>query len=152
MGDDFDETVRREIAEILGRKYRTTRRGGHPSDEDEFLRDREFWPDMRFHGVAYYETVQGTPGLAVTFTPVADLGSLYGFKIDMVESLAAWGNRVAIRSARDHPSMFAAELIWYMITYISAVDIRAFPADASGVRWINDGSEMFTRLPGSAGP
>jgi hypothetical protein len=149
MDDGFVETVRREIADILNRKYRTTRRGGHPSDEDESLRDRAFWPDMRFHQVAQYQTAQGTRGLAITFTPIAEQESLYGFKIDMVKSLAAWGQRVVIRSARDHPSMFAAELIWYMVAYISSVDIRAFPTDASGVRWVNEGSEMFTRLPES---
>ena len=48
---EFDEQVRDDIWTILSRKYNTVRRGGHPVDTDEHLRERTFWPDMRFHKV-----------------------------------------------------------------------------------------------------
>ena len=48
---EFGEQVRDDIWTILSRKYNTVRRGGHPVDTDEHLRERSFWPDMRFHKV-----------------------------------------------------------------------------------------------------
>jgi hypothetical protein len=148
--NEFDEAVRQHISAILKQRYHTIRRGGHPSDKDEFLHDRRFWPDMQFLGVATYRTAEGNSGLTVTFTPVSESGNVYGFKIDMTKSLATWGKRIGIVNPREHPVMFAAELIWYMVAYIGAIDITSSLADGFGIRWINNGSEIFTKLPEAA--
>jgi hypothetical protein len=149
---EFEEAVRNEIAAILTGTYYTTRHGAHPSDKDEFLRERQFWPDMRFVDVARYRTAGDGVGLAITFTPAANAdGGNYGFKIDLAKSLATWSKRIGIRNPSEHPSMFAAELVWYMVAYIGTVDLIAFAADDSGVRWINDGSEIFVKLPQTTG-
>ncbi|WP_018182906.1 hypothetical protein [Kaistia granuli] len=142
--DAFDQAVRTDISTILTRKYRTVRHGGH--DKEEHLRERQFWPDMQFHGV---EIWQDTPGLSITFTPVNEPGQVYGYRIDMATALIAWGKRVGIRNPRQHPSMFAAELVWYMVTYIGAVGIEDSVVAADGIRWINKGTEVFEKLPGA---
>lgn len=145
----FDEAVREEIAGILSRKYTTVRHGGHPSDRDEFLRERPFWPDMRFGGVDLADAAGHGPQFRITFTPVAEPEATYGYRIDVDKAAAAWSKRVGIRDPRQNPSMFAAELVWYMVAYIGAADITACPAGADGIRWINDGSDIFEKLPGT---
>ena len=141
--DAFDDAVRADITTILTRKYRTVRHGGH--DKEEHLRERQFWPDMRFHGV---EIWQEAPGLSITFTPVDEPDQVYGYRIDMATALTAWGKRVGIRNPRQHPSMFAAELVWCMVTYIGAVGLEGSVATDDEVRWINKGTDVFDRLPG----
>lgn len=148
--DEFNEAVRREISSVLSRKYRTNRRGAHLSDRGEFLRERDFWPDMRFLDVVPYETADGGGGLAITFAPASEPRDRYGFKIDMATSLESWCKRIGIRNPREHPAMFAAELTWYMVAYIGAIDINSFVADGSGIRWINKGYEIFVKLPQGA--
>lgn len=143
---DFSDVVRDDIWTILSRKYNTVRHGGHPSDADEFRRERTFWPDMRFHGV---ETVDGPDGrqIRITFTPVTEPDAVYGYRIDVDRAAAAWSERVGIRDPRKSPSMFAAELIWYMVAYIGSTAIEACPEGGGGVRWINTGADVFQPLP-----
>lgn len=143
---EFDEQVRDDIWTILSRKYNTVRRGGHPVDTDEHLRERSFWPDMRFHKV---EAADGPNGrqIRLTFTPVNEPAATYGYKVDVDKAAAAWSERVGIREPRKNPAMFAAELIWYMVAYIGATEITTCPEDDGGVRWINTGADVFEPLP-----
>ncbi len=143
---EFDEEVRDHIWTILSRKYGTVRRGGHPVDADEHRRERTFWPDMRFHKV---ESVDGPNGrqLRLTFTPLNQPDLTFGYKIDVEKAASAWSERVGIREPRKNSSMFAAELIWYMVAYIGSTPIDACPAGGDGVRWINTGSDVFKPLP-----
>jgi len=145
--ETFNEKVRKEISDILSQKYHTVRHGGHELDKDEFRRERKFWPDMQFHGAGYVGTGP-KPLVGITFTPVNEPGNTYGFRIDLEQAIEAWVKRVGILKPREHPAMFAAELIWYMVTYIGAVDLADALPDAEGVRWINEGTEIFGRLPG----
>ena len=147
--DEFAETVRAEIAGILSRKYTTVRHGGHDIDRDEFRRERTFWPDMTFHGVALSRPAGRDATISLTFTPVYEPENTYGFRIDMPKAVVVWSKRVGIRDPLEHPAMFAAELIWYMVTYIGAIEIADSASDESGIRWINDGSEIFEALPGA---
>jgi hypothetical protein len=142
----FEERVRDDIWAILSRKYSTVRHGGHPADAGEYLHERTFWPDMRFHGV---EVVQGPNGaqVRITFTPVDEPDATYGYKIDVNTAAAAWSERIGIREPRQNPSMFAAELIWYMVAYVGSIEIEACPKGEGGVRWINTGADVFKPLP-----
>ncbi|MBL8576511.1 MAG: hypothetical protein JNK47_04740 [Mesorhizobium sp.] len=143
---EFDERVRDHIWTILSRKYNTVRQGGHPVDADEHLRERTFWPDMRFHKV---DAVDGPNGrqLQLTFTPANRPDATFGYKIDVDKAASAWSERVGIREPRENSSMFAAELIWYMVAYIGSTDIDSCVEDGHGVRWINTGSDVFKPLP-----
>jgi hypothetical protein len=144
---EFDELVRADIWGILSRKYNTIRRGGHPSDTEEHLRDRSFWPDMRFDTVETVNGPAGDPQIRITFRPVSEPGATYGYKVDLDNAAAAWSKRVGIREPRKNPSMFAAELIWYMVAFIGATEIEACPEGEGGVRWINTGADVFAPLP-----
>ncbi len=143
---EFDEQVRDDIWTILSRKYNTVRRGGHPVDADEHLRERTFWPDMRFHKV---ESIDGPDGrqIRLTFTPLSQPDMTFGYRIDVDKAASAWSERVGIREPRKNSPMFAAELIWYMVAYIGATEIDACAQDENGVRWINTGSDVFKPLP-----
>lgn len=145
----FDETVRDDIWTILNRKYGTVRRGGHPVDAEEHLHERTFWPDMHFHKV---ETVDQPGGrqIRITFTPVNEPATTYGYKVDVDKAASAWSERVGIREPRQNPSMFAAELIWYMVAYIGASKMQDCPEGEGGVRWINTGADIFEPLPEAA--
>jgi hypothetical protein len=144
---EFDEQLREELSSTLRRTYRTVRHGGHPTDKDEFLRHREFWPDMRFDEAK----LLGGPGerreLAITFAPVNETGASYGYRVDLDDALAKWATRVTIRDPMSNPSMFAAEIIWYMVAYIGSNDIAAAPLADDGIRWINTGLDLFEKLP-----
>lgn len=143
---EFDEQVRNDIWTILSRKYNTVRRGGHPVDTDEHLRERSFWPDMRFHKVEVAEGPDG-PQIRLTFTPLNEPGAVYGYKVDVDKAAAAWSLRVGIREPRQNPAMFAAELMWYMVAYIGATEIETLAEDEEGIRWINTGADVFKPLP-----
>lgn len=143
---EFDEQVRDDIWTILSRKYNTVRRGGHPVDTDEHLRERSFWPDMRFHKVEVADGPNG-PQIRLTFTPFNEPGATYGYKVDVDKAAAAWSERVGIREPRQNPAMFAAELMWYMVAYIGATEIETRAEDEDGVRWINTGADVFKPLP-----
>ena len=146
VATEFDERVQSDIWTILSRGYRTVRRGGHPTEVDEHLHERPFWPDMRFGKV---DTVSGPRGtqIRITFTPVQEPGTTYGYKIDVDKAASAWSERIGIRDPRSNPAMFAAELIWYMVAYIGSKQIGECPEDGDGIRWINTGSDVFEPLP-----
>jgi hypothetical protein len=144
---EFDEVVRDDIWTILSRKYSTVRRGGHPSDAEEYLHERSFWPDMRFHKVEAAEDAVSGRQIRITFTPTSEPTVTYGYKIDVDKAASAWSRRVGIREPRKNPSMFAAELIWYMVAFIGATEIEACPRGEGGVRWINTGADVFEPLP-----
>lgn len=143
---DFSDIVRDDIWKILTTKYNTTRHGGHPTDVDEFRRERPFWPDMRFHDV---QTVDAPAGrqIRITFTPSTEPEIRYGYRIDVEETAKAWSKRVGIRDPRASPAMFAAELIWYMVAYIGSTRIEEYPFSEDGIRWINTGADVFSPLP-----
>jgi hypothetical protein len=142
----FEERVREDIWAILSRKYNTVRHGGHPADAGEYLHERTFWPDMRFHE-AKVTKGPGGPQIRITFTPVDAPDSIYGYKVDVQKAADAWSKRVGIREPRQNPSMFAAELIWYMVAYVGSIQIESQPKGEDGVRWINTGADVFTPLP-----
>ena len=144
---DFTQIVRDDIWAILSRRYGTVRRGGHPADAGEDRRERPFWPDMRFRGVEAVDIPGGPRQIRITFTPVTEPDATYGYKVDVEKAAAAWSERVGIRDPRNNPSMFAAELIWYMVAYIGATAIETCPAGEADVRWINTGADVFEPLP-----
>lgn len=143
---DFCDTVRDDIWTILSRKYTTVRQGGHPTDAGEAVRERSFWPDMHFLSVRRHDGPQGAE-IRITFTPAKEPGSVYGYKVELDRAAAAWSERVGIRDPRRNPSMFAAELVWYMVAYIGSNRIEACQAGDDGVRWINTGADVFEPLP-----
>lgn len=144
---DFSEIVRADIWTILSRKYSTVRHGGHPSDVEEYSRERTFWPDMHFHKVETVVAPDGVRQIRITFTPRSEPGATYGYKVDVDTAAAAWSHRVGIREPRKNPSMFAAELIWYMVAYIGSNHIEASSEGEDAVRWINTGADVFQPLP-----
>jgi hypothetical protein len=145
---DFEAIVRDDIWLILSRKYQTVRHGGHPLDRDEYLRERTFWPDMRFARVDLVKTPDGGPEIRIVFSPSTEPDSAYGYRVDVDKATAVWHERIGIEP-RQNPPMFAAELIWYMVAYIGSIDIAECPEGEDGVRWINDGDDVFKALPGT---
>lgn len=143
---EFDEKVRDDIWTILSRKYSTVRRGGHPTEIDEHLHERTFWPDMRFHRVESVDSPSGRQ-IRITFTPKQEPDRTYGYRVDVDKAASAWSERVGIREPRQNPAMFAAELIWYMVAYIGAKEIEKSSEAEDGVRWINSGADVFEPLP-----
>lgn len=144
---DFETSVRDDIWGILSRKYQTVRHGGHPLDRDEHLRERTFWPDMRFHKVELGDAPGGGAQLHVIFSPATSPDLTFGYKVDIDLATSAWSERIGIREPRRNPSMFAAELIWYMVAYIGSIEIAECAEGEGGVRWINDGTDVFKALP-----
>lgn len=142
----FDETVRDEIWKILTMRYRTVRHGGHPTDAEEHLQERKFWPDMEFRAVTATEGPNGGQ-VRITFSPVREPELVFGYKIDVDSTAAAWSKRIGIRDPYKSPTMFAAELIWYMVAYIGSHRIDEVTADPDGIRWINRGDDVFAPLP-----
>lgn len=142
---EFSDVVRDDIWSILSRTYGTVRHGGHPTDAGEFLRERPFWPDMRFLAA---ETVDAPNGrqIRITFGPTKDASAVYGYRIDVETAASAWSERVGVRDPRASPSMFAAELIWYMVAYIGSKPIETYPEGEDGVRWVNTGADVFSPL------
>lgn len=143
---DFYEAVRGDIWKILSGKYNTVRHGGHPSDVGEYRHKRAFWPDMKFHEVEVVDAPTGWQ-LRITFTPANEPGPVYGYRIDVDKAAEAWKIRVGIHDPHSNPSMFAAELVWYMIAYIGSTRIDNCPDAGEGVRWINTGADVFKPLP-----
>jgi hypothetical protein len=144
---EFEKTLREEISGILRRTYRTNRHGAHPTDKDEFLRHREFWPDMRFDEAELRNGSAGSGVLLITFTPANEPQTRYGYRVNIADALAKWTKRVIAVDPLSNPSMFATEIVWYMVAYIGSNDIEAMPLDGAGVRWINTGMDLFERLP-----
>jgi len=144
---EFSDMVREDLWTILSRKYSTVRQGGHPTDTGEHRRERSFWPDMSFHEVRPVDLPDGVRQIRITFTPRSEPKVTYGYKVNVETAAAAWSLRVGIREPRKNPSMFAAELIWYMIAYIGSTKIEDCPEGEGGVRWINTGDDLFQALP-----
>ena len=142
----FGEQVQRELWTILSRSYGTVRHGGHPTDADEFRRDRSFWPDMNFSSVTLEERLNGEQ-IAISFTPVREPDRTYVYQVSVETAAAAWSKRVGIRNPYANPAMFAAEIIWYMVAYIGSTPIEDMQEDEVGLRRINTGSDVFTALP-----
>lgn len=143
----FGIQVRDHVAEILRRKYGTIRQGANALDQDEYRKERRFWPDMQFHEVGLSDGAAGQPVVEITFTPVYEQETTYGFLVDVDYAIDTWGTRVGVQHPRNYPSRFAAEIIWYMVTYIGSLKIEDCPVDHRGIRWINKGDDVFARLP-----
>ncbi|KKB86109.1 hypothetical protein VW29_04305 [Devosia limi DSM 17137] len=145
----FENQVRDHVAEILRRKYGTTRQGANALDRDESLKQRRFWPDMQFHEVGQSSGLTGQAMVEISFTPVYEPENTYGYRVDVNSAIEAWSMRLGVQHPRNYPARFAAEVIWYMVTYIGSVKIEECPVDGKGIRWINKGDDVFTRLPDS---
>lgn len=148
MSDERElfRSVRDSMWSLLSDRYRTQRRGAGEQFEDEYLHDRPFWPEFTFQDVVY-QVDDGTDVLLVTFHETDTPEATLGFRINLLKAMAEWSKRVGGRDPRQHPEMFAAELIWFMVCFIGVAE---FDAAAHGTThspyWINDGSEIFGKL------
>lgn len=141
VDDDFARQVADEMSRITTGRYRTTRRGGHPLDRGEASADRPFWP-----GVAFTRTtVAPGPTLVTTFAVSKDPG-FYGFRVHLPSAVERWHLRIGIVDAVSRPTLFAAELCWYLVVQVGAADLGAVEPDEQGVGWINVATEVFGRL------
>lgn len=143
----FEIQVRDHISEILKQRYGTTRHGSNPLDKGEETAERRFWPDMQFHDVGQSQSQEGDPVVEISFTPVYERENTYGYRINVNNAVEAWSKRLGIINPQHYPARFAAEILWYMVTYIGSLKIERCPEDARGIRWINRGDDVFTRLP-----
>lgn len=136
----FYNQVRGDIWTILSQQY------DYRGSGEALARERPFWQDMRFHEVS---TVDGSNGnhISITFTPIDQPTTIYGYKIDLDKAAAAWNERVGIRDARQNPTMFAVELVWYMVVYIGETNLERCRESGKGVCWINAGTDAFLSLP-----
>ncbi|WP_169983487.1 MULTISPECIES: hypothetical protein [unclassified Microbispora] len=138
--------IRDHMWSLLSDRYRTNRRSPGAPTEDEYLHDRPFWPEFTFEEVRY-AVEGGRDLLLVTFhdTDVPEI--TLGFRIDLDKAMTEWSRRVGGRLPRQHPEMFAAELIWFMVCFIGVADFDgATGTPGSPPYWINDGSEIFGKL------
>ncbi|WP_030912372.1 hypothetical protein [Streptosporangium amethystogenes] len=137
--------IRGHMWSLLSDRYRTNRRTSHPPTEDEYLHDRPFWPAFTFEGVTYAKE-EDKDRLLVTFhdTDLPDI--TLGFRIDLDTAMTEWTRRVGGRIPREHPEMFAAELIWFMICFIGVTDLDGATGAPESPYWINGGSEIFGKL------
>ncbi|MCM2388153.1 hypothetical protein [Streptomyces albipurpureus] len=147
MSDDSElfQVVRDSMWSLLSDRYRTNRRARGAQTEDEFLHERTFWPAFTFEGVQY-AAEDGTDRLLVTFHDTDAPEITIGFRIDLVKAMAEWSKRVGGRDPREHPRMFAAELIWFMVCFIGVADFDDASGTPDAPHWINDGSEIFGKL------
>ncbi|MCW5253547.1 MULTISPECIES: hypothetical protein [unclassified Streptomyces] len=147
MNDDTElfRSVRDNMWRLLSDRYRTNRRARGTQSEDEYLHDRPFWPEFTFDDVAH-EVQDGTDMLLVTFHASDDPRTPLGFRIALVKAMEEWSRRVGGRDPRQHPEMFAAELIWFMVCFIGVAELDTGTGGGPGPRWINDGSEIFGKL------
>ncbi|GII87708.1 hypothetical protein Ssi03_56980 [Sphaerisporangium siamense] len=144
-GAALPEVIRDHMWSLLSDRYRTNRRASHAPAEDEYLHDRSFWPAFTFEGVDY--TVEdGKDRLLVTFHDTDLPDTTLGFRVDLDTAMAEWTRRVGGRIPREHPEMFAAELIWFMVCYIGVADLDGATGTPRSPHWINDGSEIFGKL------
>ncbi|MEU3168583.1 hypothetical protein [Streptosporangium sp. NPDC006930] len=137
--------IRDNMWSLLSDRYRTNRRTSHPPTEDEYLHDRPFWPAFTFEGVTY-AAEEGKDWLLVTFHDTDIPDTTLGFRIDLETAMVEWTRRVGGRIPREHPEMFAAELIWFMICFIGVADFDGATGTPGAPHWINDGSEIFGKL------
>ncbi|MEV0758421.1 hypothetical protein [Streptosporangium sp. NPDC050280] len=137
--------IRDNMWSLLSDRYRTNRRTSHPPTADEYLHDRPFWPAFTFEGVTY-AAEEGKDWLLVTFHDTDIPDTTLGFRIDLETAMVEWTRRVGGRIPREHPEMFAAELIWFMICFIGVADFDGATGTPGAPHWINDGSEIFGKL------
>ncbi|MFE2040503.1 hypothetical protein ACFXAZ_06130 [Streptomyces sp. NPDC059477] len=137
--------VRDSMWSLLSDRYRTNRRAGGAPAEDEFLHERPFWPAFTFEDVVHV-VEDGVDRLLVTFHDTDDPSVTLGFRIDLARAMTEWSRRVGGRDPREHPEMFAAELIWFMVCFIGVTDFGGATGTPDAPHWINDGTEIFGRL------
>ncbi|MFD0883254.1 hypothetical protein ACFQ08_01575 [Streptosporangium algeriense] len=139
------EVIRDNMWSLLSDRYRTNRRAPHTPTEDEYLHDRPFWPAFTFEEVRH--TVEdGRDRILVTFHDTDVPEDTLGFRIDLDTAMAEWSRRVGGRNPHDHPEMFAAELIWFMVCFIGVADLDGEAGTPEAPHWINNGSEIFGKL------
>lgn len=139
------QDIRDNMWSLLSDRYRTNRRSAEKKTEDEFLHERTFWPAFTFEEVSY-STEDGMDRLLVTFHDTDTPENTLGFKVDLVRAMAEWSKRVGGRDPREHPQMFAAELIWFMVCFIGVADFEGSAGTPEKPHWINEGSEIFGKL------
>ncbi|GHH66756.1 hypothetical protein GCM10017673_12820 [Streptosporangium violaceochromogenes] len=137
--------IRDSMWSLLSDRYRTNRRASSTPTEDGYLHDRPFWPAFGFEDVRY-AVEDGKDRLLVIFHDTDVPGSTLGFRIDLEKAVTEWSRRVGGRVPREHPEMFAAELIWFMVCFIGVADFDGASGTPESPHWINDGSEIFGKL------
>jgi hypothetical protein len=115
-----------EMSRITMGRFRTNRQGGHALDRNEAARDRSFWPGVEF--------------------TVCNDERWFGFRVHLPSAIERWNLRIGIVDAASHPTLFAAELCWYLVVQVGAVDLAAIAPDEQGIGWINNATEVFGRL------
>ncbi len=130
-----------EMSRITTGRFRTQRRGGHALDCDEATRDRSFWPGVEFSPTI----VSPGPTLLTRFTVCND-ERWFGFRVHLPSAIERWNLRIGIVDAASHPTLFAAELCWYLVVQVGAADLTAVALDDQGVGWLNVATEVFGRL------
>ena len=130
-----------EMSRITTGGFRTHRHGGHALDRNEASRDRSFWPGVEFSPT----TVAPGPTLLTIFTACND-ERCFGFKVHLPSAIERWNLRIGIVDAASHPTLFAAELCWYLVVQVGAADLAAIALDEQGIGWINNATEVFGRL------
>lgn len=130
-----------EMSRITMGRFRTNRQGGHALDRNEAAHDRSFWPGVEFSPT----TVALGPTLLTQFTVCND-ERWFGFRVHLPSAIERWNLRIGIVDAASHPTLFAAELCWYLVVQVGAVDLAAIAPDEQGIGWINNATEVFGRL------
>ncbi|WP_069812700.1 hypothetical protein [Streptomyces sp. TP-A0874] len=146
MSDDNElfRTVRKNMWSLLSDRYRTNRRAR--STHDEFVGERQFWPEFTFEEVVLGTGAQGEAQIQVLFHDSDEPETRFGFRISLEKAIASWSERVGGRDPRRHPEMFAAELIWFMVCFIGVADLESATGGGQAPHWINTGSEIFGKL------
>ncbi len=137
----FAQHVADEMSRITTGRYNTHRRGGHALDRDEASRDRSFWPGIDFSPT----TISSGPTLLTRFT-VRNDERWYGLRVHLPSAIERWNLRIGIVDAVSHPTLFAAEVCWYLVVLVGAADLTAIEPDDQGVGWLNIATEVFGRL------
>lgn len=142
----FAHQVRDGMWELLSARYRTNRRDGWNHSVDEYVGHRPFWPEFIFDDVGVV-TESGPTRIRVTFHESDHPETILGFRIDLEPAMEAWSIRVGGRDPRQHPEMFAAELVWFMVCFIGVADFGPdVPGTLDDPQWINTGAEIFGKL------
>lgn len=133
-------TIRDEMWALLSARYRVA--GNAVSDAHE----RPFWPEFTFDSVRH-AVEDGRDLLLVTFHETDRPERTLGFRVDVRKAMAEWSKRLGGRRPHEHPQMFAAEVIWYMVCFIGVADLGGdAPGTPEAPYWINEGGEVFGRL------
>lgn len=130
--------------EITQGSYRTTRNGAHRLDEGEASRPRPLWPGVDFRP-AHIEP----PDSLVVHVTFRDLGdAVFGCRVDLSTALTRGAELSDLVAWHEEPELMAAELVWYLVSYIGASRIEAPPpTNGADVTWLMEGPEVFGPLP-----